>query len=138
MCFLLLLDVTGQWYYPGTLVSSTNKIDHQDNIAEILLKVALNTIAIPPTVISCILSLTPDKRLVSLSTNFLCKGFRLDTVSVEHKNPGKIYNNHCCRLGLSLSMFMSSFNNHFVIPWWSVSLMEETEVRDTLKKPRIK
>jgi hypothetical protein len=35
VCFLLLLVVTGQWYYPGPLVSSTNKIDHQDNIAEI-------------------------------------------------------------------------------------------------------
>jgi hypothetical protein len=31
----------GQWFSPGTLVSSTNKIDHHD-IAELLLKVALN------------------------------------------------------------------------------------------------
>jgi hypothetical protein len=36
--------VAGQWFFPGTPVSSTNKIDCQ-NIAEILLKVALNTIA---------------------------------------------------------------------------------------------
>jgi hypothetical protein len=34
-----------QWFSPGTLVSSTNKTDHH-NIAEILLKVALNTITI--------------------------------------------------------------------------------------------
>jgi hypothetical protein len=34
---------TGQWFSPGTTVSSTNKINHHD-IAEILLKVALNTI----------------------------------------------------------------------------------------------
>jgi hypothetical protein len=33
---------TGQWFSPGTLVSSTNKTDHHD-ITEILLKVALNT-----------------------------------------------------------------------------------------------
>jgi hypothetical protein len=31
---------TGQWFSPGTPVSSTNKIDHH-NITEILLKVAL-------------------------------------------------------------------------------------------------
>jgi hypothetical protein len=34
---------TRLWFSPGPLVSSTNKTDHQD-IAEILLKVALNTI----------------------------------------------------------------------------------------------
>ena len=34
---------TGRWFSPGTPVSSTNKTDHHD-IAEILLKVALNTI----------------------------------------------------------------------------------------------
>ena len=34
---------TGQWFSPGTLVSSTNKTDSCD-ITEILLKVALNTI----------------------------------------------------------------------------------------------
>jgi hypothetical protein len=34
---------TGRWFSPGTLVSSTNKINHHD-IAEILLKVVLNTI----------------------------------------------------------------------------------------------
>jgi len=35
--------VTGQWFSPGTPVSSTNKTDRHD-ITEILLKVALNTI----------------------------------------------------------------------------------------------
>ena len=35
--------VTGQWFSPGPLVSSTNKTDRHD-INEILLKVALNTI----------------------------------------------------------------------------------------------
>ena len=34
---------TGRWFSPGTPVSSTNKTDHQD-IAQILLKVALSTI----------------------------------------------------------------------------------------------
>jgi hypothetical protein len=33
----------GQWFSPGTLVSSSNKTDHHD-IIEILLKLALNTI----------------------------------------------------------------------------------------------
>jgi hypothetical protein len=37
--------VAGQWFSPGTLVSSTNKTDCHD-IAEILLKVVLNTISI--------------------------------------------------------------------------------------------
>jgi hypothetical protein len=36
--------VTGWWFSPGTPVSSTNKTDRHD-IAEILLKVALNTIS---------------------------------------------------------------------------------------------
>ena len=36
---------TGQWFSPGTLVSSTNKTDHHD-ITEILLKVTLNTISL--------------------------------------------------------------------------------------------
>ena len=34
--------MAGRWFCPGTLVSSTNKTDRQD-IAEILLKMALNT-----------------------------------------------------------------------------------------------
>jgi len=34
---------TGRWFSPRNLVSSTNKTDHHD-IAEILLKVALNTL----------------------------------------------------------------------------------------------
>jgi hypothetical protein len=38
---------TGQWFSPGTPVSSTNKTDHH-NITEILLKVALNTITLTP------------------------------------------------------------------------------------------
>jgi len=36
---------TGQSFSPGTPVSSTNKTDHH-NIAEILLKAALNTITL--------------------------------------------------------------------------------------------
>jgi hypothetical protein len=35
--------VTGRWFSTGTRVSSTNKTD-RDDIAEILLKVVLNTI----------------------------------------------------------------------------------------------
>ena len=38
---------TGQWFSPGPPVSSTNKTDRHD-IAEILLKVALNTINLKP------------------------------------------------------------------------------------------
>jgi hypothetical protein len=39
--------VTGQWFSPGTLVSSTNKTDRHD-ITEILSKMALNTINLKP------------------------------------------------------------------------------------------
>jgi len=35
--------VVGQWVYPGTPVSTTNKTDRHD-VVEIFLKVALNTI----------------------------------------------------------------------------------------------
>ena len=41
----------GQWFSPGTLVSSTNKTDRHD-LPEILLKVALNPIAQPIPVYS--------------------------------------------------------------------------------------
>jgi hypothetical protein len=44
VCQLLMTD---QWFSPGTLVSSTNKTDHHD-IAEILLKLALNTVTHKP------------------------------------------------------------------------------------------
>ena len=37
------MSVTGRWFSPGTPVSSTNNTDRHD-IAEILLKVALDTI----------------------------------------------------------------------------------------------
>jgi hypothetical protein len=37
--------VAGQWFSPGTFVSSTNKTDRHD-ITEILLKVELNTITL--------------------------------------------------------------------------------------------
>jgi hypothetical protein len=40
--------VIGQWFSPGTAVSSTNKTDCHD-IIEILLKVLLNTISPNPT-----------------------------------------------------------------------------------------
>ena len=40
----------GQWFSPGSPVSSTNKTDRHD-ITEILLKVALNTINHKPTVL---------------------------------------------------------------------------------------
>jgi hypothetical protein len=41
--------VADRWFSPGIPVSSTNKTDHQD-ITEILLKVALNTINITTTI----------------------------------------------------------------------------------------
>ena len=41
--------MTGRWFSPETLVSITNKTEHHD-VTEILLKVALNIIALPLTV----------------------------------------------------------------------------------------
>ena len=51
---------TGQWFSPGTRVSSTNKTDHH-NITEILLKMSLNTITLTliPFVIQTIIGLSP-------------------------------------------------------------------------------
>jgi len=40
----LPMQSAGQWFSPSPPVSSTNKTDHHHDIAEILLKVALNTI----------------------------------------------------------------------------------------------
>jgi tRNA U34 5-methylaminomethyl-2-thiouridine-forming methyltransferase MnmC len=58
-CIQLAAD---QWFSPGTPVSSTNKTDRY-NIAEILLKVALNTIT---------LTLNLHDFLDVLKTNFFC------------------------------------------------------------------
>jgi hypothetical protein len=49
------VDKAGQWFSPGTPVSSTNKTDLHD-IAEILLKVALNTITLIPLYCTCLLN----------------------------------------------------------------------------------
>jgi hypothetical protein len=43
---------TGRWFSPGTLVFSNNKTDRND-ITEILLKVALNTITVRLVVLKC-------------------------------------------------------------------------------------
>jgi hypothetical protein len=40
--------VAGQWFSPGTLVSSINKTDRHD-ITETLLKMVLNTITLTPS-----------------------------------------------------------------------------------------
>jgi len=40
--------MAGQWFSPGTPVSSTNLKTELHNIAEILLKVVLNTIMLNP------------------------------------------------------------------------------------------
>jgi hypothetical protein len=53
--------VTGEWFSPGTLVSSTNKTDRHDT-AEIMLKVALNTINPSIFVIHPTIFLFFDKR----------------------------------------------------------------------------
>ena len=46
--YVIYLSVTGLYFSPDTLVSSTKKTDRHD-IAEILLKVALNTITLTLT-----------------------------------------------------------------------------------------
>ena len=46
--YYVIKFATGQWFYPGTPVSSTNKIDLHD-ITEILLKVSLNSITLTLT-----------------------------------------------------------------------------------------
>ena len=50
--------VAGLWFSPGTPVSFTNKTDHHI-IAEILLKVVLNTITIPPECVRIHMSFIP-------------------------------------------------------------------------------
>ena len=61
----------GQWFSPGTLVSSTNKTDCHD-ITEILLKVALSTInQTKPYVIGLDLIYTWVKKVVILIVDFV-------------------------------------------------------------------
>jgi hypothetical protein len=45
MVFICPLLAAGRWFSPGTPGSSTNKTDHH-NTTEMLLKMALNTIAL--------------------------------------------------------------------------------------------
>jgi hypothetical protein len=61
--------VAGQWFYPGTPVSSTNEIDCLD-ITEILMKVALNTIIL---YIVRHIELQRLKLLLEIIYTFCCK-----------------------------------------------------------------
>jgi len=79
--------VAGQWFSPGTPVSSTNKTDHHD-ITKILLKVALKTITIIILLDSTMMS--SDKpnpnfyhSLIDQTLHDLFK--KLKTVSTGHK-----------------------------------------------------
>ena len=60
--------MAGRWFSPCTPVSSTNKTDHHD-IAEILLKVELNTIPLSPHTYS----LWGTRLLSSLNYNSNCE-----------------------------------------------------------------
>jgi hypothetical protein len=61
------VTLTGQWFSPGTPVSSTNKTNCHD-IAEILLKVALNTISQKPDFTICYLLVSCLPVICSLKT----------------------------------------------------------------------
>jgi hypothetical protein len=56
---------TGRWFSSGALVSSTNKTDRHD-ITEILLKVALNTINLTPSI---------SMEVFFLETNYMKKKY---------------------------------------------------------------
>jgi hypothetical protein len=90
---LTMNEATGQWFSPGTPVSSTNKTDHHD-ITEILLKVALNTI--------------------------------------NHKTINSLQD---VGYDAMLNLMVLTFNNISVISWWSVLLVEETEVPGENHRP---
>jgi len=61
----------GRWFSPGTLVSSANKTDCHD-IAEILLKVALNTITLTRARQNCpIITTSIISHYICVSHNFL-------------------------------------------------------------------
>jgi hypothetical protein len=77
--------VTGQWFSQVTLVSSTNKTDRHD-IAEILLKVALNTIS--PNVVLDILDIQKvGYNLVKVGYNLVKVGM-LTSSAIDHRfNP---------------------------------------------------
>ena len=62
---------TGRWFSPGTLISSINKTDSHD-IAEMLLKVALNTI-------------TPNNKHISRS-QLNCRWKLKDTIRNKDRN----------------------------------------------------
>jgi hypothetical protein len=59
----------GRWFSPGTLVSSTCKIDHHD-ITEILLKVALNTITLNPVTFSINIDLKENWKHLLLTVDW--------------------------------------------------------------------
>ena len=68
--------MTGRWFSSGTLVSSINKTDRHET-TEILLKVALNTIALTPSILS-ILNYTDKCQYHNVQLIFTSDTFSLD------------------------------------------------------------
>ena len=87
----------GQWFSLGTRLSSTNKTDCQD-ISEILLKVALNTITLT-------LTHWPDIFLMICNTNLI---FCTELNIVMYKFPSVLW------------IFNTIFINNKLISWWSM------------------
>ena len=108
---------TGQWFSPGTRVSSTNKTD-PPNITEILLKVALNTIK--PTNQSKIFSEIKNTTQLQANSHFtLILGYELivedTTVKVKCTTVIKalfVYFNLC--LSIMLDSLLYSFTSIYL------------------------
>ena len=58
--------VTHLWFYPNTLVSSTNKTDHHD-MKEILMKVALNTITLTQSIHTAVLITLSSIKMINIT-----------------------------------------------------------------------
>jgi uncharacterized membrane protein len=126
--------VTGLWFFPGTLVSSTSKTDHHD-ITEILLKVALNTITIISTMFSHIYIFTVD--VLVLQRQRVRKVFRHSLQATPQELILKIVSTYGLNsiVHFMVMVFNATFNNISVISWWSVLLVEETRVPGKNHRP---
>jgi hypothetical protein len=71
--------MVGRWFSPGTTVSSTNNIDLHD-IAERVLKVALNTITLTPTLYKNLLKNNLSKVLNAYRIFYVCNEYSSKTI----------------------------------------------------------
>ena len=109
---------TGRWFSPGTQVSSTNKTDCHD-ITEILLKVVLNTITLPPFSVGRYTGLLHSTLVFIVSVQF----FRYIKARINHICP--LCTRQTCLVGF---LFFHNCKLHCIVNIYFVSFFVYTSL----------